>query len=116
MVTGAAQPALDFIENERGPMTIGERTAFLQESWPRTFVASAFSEDRLEHDSAGRIVDGGGSSSTRSWNKLTSSSSGSKSLAVLVLPGEGHGSESAAGRAIEGNQTDSGLTTLAMSG
>ena len=56
--SGAAEAALDFVEDQRGAMTVGQDAA-LPQKVGRTFVDAALAENRLEHDGASLVVDGG---------------------------------------------------------
>ena len=55
---GAAEAALDFVEDQGGAMTVGQGAALAQKVG-RTFVDAALAENRLEHDGASLVVDGG---------------------------------------------------------
>src|ERR1019366_4231153 len=55
---GAAEAALDLIEDERGLMLVGEGAAGAQEVFG-AFKNSAFAKDGLEHDGASVGIDGG---------------------------------------------------------
>ena len=52
---GAAEAALDFVEDQSGAMTVGEEAALAQEVGG-TFVDAALAENWLEHDGAGLVV------------------------------------------------------------
>jgi hypothetical protein len=94
--SSTTESALNLIENERGLMLIGEGAAFA-EKLGRTFQNSAFAENRLEHDGAGVGIDG----STKRVQVVARDEGHVfkerfEALAVFVLPGERHGTESSA--------------------
>src|ERR1700674_187661 len=94
--SGAAEPALDLIENQRGTMAVGEGSAFFQKLHG-TLVDSTFAEDGFEHDGASVVVHRGAQSfSVVARDKLHVLEQRLKTFAVFVLPGYGHGSETAA--------------------
>ena len=55
---GAAEAALDLIEDERGLVLVGERPAGAQEVFG-TLEDAAFAKDGLQHDGASVRIDGG---------------------------------------------------------
>ena len=112
---GAAETALNFVENQGGLVTIGERTAFLEKAC-RTFVNSAFAEDWFEDDGAGAVVHGSvQGSNIIARDKLYLFKQRLESLAVFVLPGERHGAESSSVvRTLKSHQLTLGLASCAM--
>src|SRR5437016_462 len=93
-VAGSAQTALDFVEDEGGLAAVGESAAFL-EKLDRALHDSALSEDGLEHDGAGLVVDGGAQGfDIVARNEGDFFQQRLESLAVFVLPGQRHRAES----------------------
>src|SRR5580704_13893556 len=93
--TGAAEAALNLIENQRGVIAVGKGAALLQK-FNGAFVDSAFAENWFEDNRAGVVVH----CSTEglhvvAWDKLHVLQQRFETFAVLVLPGDGHGSEAA---------------------
>src|ERR1700758_183578 len=93
-VASSAKTALNFVEDEGGLAAVGESAAFL-EKLDRALHDSALSEDGLEHDGAGLVIDG----SAQGFD-IVARNEGDffqqrlQSLAVFVLPCQRHRAES----------------------
>ncbi len=91
---GAAETALDLVENERGLMMVGQGAAGKEEFFG-TFEDSALAEDGFQHDGAGVGVDGG----VERFNVVLRYKGhvfehGLKAFAIFFLAGQRHGAES----------------------
>ena len=114
---GAAEAALDFVEDQGGAMTVGEGAALAQKVGG-TFVDAALAENRLEHDGASLVVN-------RSAQCLEIIAGHEpdvfeqrfEALAIFVLSGERHGAEgSSVIRTFERHQLALGFAAGAVSG
>ena len=115
--SGAAKPALNFVENKRGLVLIGKRAA-LTEKFCGALQNSAFAENGLENDGAGVRLDGGAEGlDVVPFDKGDIIEQGLETLAILILPGEGHGTECPAMIGpFERNQTGLGSAARFVSG
>src|SRR5206468_1264452 len=94
-VSGAAESALNLVEDQRCTMMIGNCPAFLQEIY-RAFIYSAFPENRLEHDGASIFIHGRSQCFNVVFrNKFHILEQRFEPFAVFVLAGQGHSAESA---------------------
>jgi hypothetical protein len=85
-LAGAAEAALNLVEDERGLMLVGERPAGAKKIFG-TLEDSAFAKDGFEHDGAGVGIDGSVQASMSFCaTKVTFSRSGSKPLRYLSCP------------------------------
>src|SRR6266446_2299718 len=103
--SGTAEAALDLIEDQGRPMTVGQSSALLKK-FHRAFIITAFAEDGLEHNGTSVVVDGlalGFKIIAR--DEFDVFEERFESLAIFVLPGERHGAESSSViRTLEGDQ------------
>src|ERR1700722_1363326 len=91
----APQATLNLVKDQRGAVAVGQRAAFLQEL-DRALINSAFAENRLQHNRAGFVADGGAQTfEVILLYKSHFFEQRLEPLAMLVLPGERQRSERA---------------------
>src|SRR5580704_7666442 len=93
--SGASEAALDLIENQCGVMAVGKGAALLQK-FNGTLEDPAFAEYGFEDNRADVVVHCGTEGfEVVAWDKLHVLEQRFETLAVLILTGDGHGSEAA---------------------